>query len=80
MNISVDINLFATLIACIDHQATLDKQTPETQEEWRQIINTTHIEAKAALASALKNAGHGDARRTETGMGPMLSPGDTPFL
>ena len=80
MNISVDINLFATLIASIEKQAVLDKQPPEIQEEWRQIINTAHIDAKSALNSALKNAGHGDARRTETGMGPMLSPGDTPFL
>lgn len=80
MNISVDIDLFATLIECVDKQRLLDKQTPEVQEQWRKIFADTHATASAVLKQALNTVGHGDARRTETGMGAMLSPGDTPFL
>ena len=80
MNISVDINLFATLVECLEKQAILDKQTPEVQEQWKQIFADTQQTARAALNQALVASGNGDARRTETGMGPLLSPGDTPFL
>ncbi len=80
MNISVDINLFATLVECLEKQAVLDKQTPEVQEQWRQIFADTQRAGRAALNQALTASGNGDPRRTETGMGPLLSPGGTPFL
>ena len=80
MNISVDINLFATLVECLEKQATIEKQTPEVQEQWRQIFADTHRAGRVALNQALTSSGNGDPRRTETGMGPLLSPGETPFL
>lgn len=80
MNISVDINLFATLVECLEKQAVLEKQTPEVQAQWRQIFADAHRNGRAALQQALVASGNGDPRRTETGMGPMLTPNDTPFL
>lgn len=80
MNISVNIDLFATLVTCLEKQAVIDKQTPEVQEQWLQIFSDTQRAGRIALNRALDAAGNGDPRRTETGMGPLLSPGDTPFL
>ena len=80
MNISVDINLFATLVECLAKQSIIDKQTPEIQEQWAKIFADTHQTANAVLRQPLISSGNGDPRRTETGMGPMLSPNDTPFL
>lgn len=80
MNISVDINLFATLVECLEKQAVVEKQTPEVQDQWRQIFSDTARSGRAALTQALAATGNGDPRRTETGMGPLLSPNDTPFL
>jgi hypothetical protein len=80
MNINVDINLLATLVECVEKQAILDKQPPEVQEQWKAIFATTANTARAALNQHMKTVGHGDPRRTETGMGPMFSPGDTPYL
>lgn len=79
MNISVDINLFATLVECVEKQAILDKQTPEVQEQWLQIFHDTARNGRAALKTAL-TAANGDPRRTETGMGPMSPGTDTSFL
>lgn len=80
MNISVDINLFATLVECLEKQAILEKQTPEVQEQWKQIFGESMRAGRIALNTALTASGNGDPRRKETGMGPLLSPGDTPFL
>ncbi len=80
MNISVDINLFATLVECLEKQAVLEKQTQEVQEQWKRIFADTQRAGRTALNQALAASGNGDPRRTETGMGPLLSPNDTPFL
>jgi hypothetical protein len=80
MNISVDINLFATLVECLEKQAVIENQTPEVQVQWRQIFADTQRAGRTALNQALMSSGNGDPRRTETGMGPLLSPGDTPYL
>lgn len=80
MNISVDINLFATLVECLEKQAVLDKQTPEVQEQWRRIFADSQQAGRTVLNQALAASGNGEPRRTETGMGPIFSPGSTPYL
>lgn len=80
MNISVDINLFATLVECVEKQAIIDKQTPETQGVWRQIFSDAARNGRTALNQALVSSGNGDSRRTETGMGPIVDPSKTSFL
>lgn len=80
MNISVDINLFASLVESLERQAILDKQTSEVQEQWKKIFGDVAQAGRAALNQALTSSGNGDPRRTETGMGPLLSPNSTPFL
>lgn len=80
MNVMVNINLLTALIECVEKQAIIDKQPPEVQERWHAIINETVSTAKAAMQQYLATTGNSDPRRTETGMGPMLSPDKTSFL
>lgn len=80
MKIEVDINLFNALIECIDKQTMVKDQPIEIQQQWNDIIRDTYLTAKATLQEHMKTVGHGDPRRTETGLGPMLSPSKTPYL
>lgn len=80
MKIEVNMNLFAALIECIDKQAKLGSQPEATQEKWKAIINETYITANNELQLFLTKHGHGDSRRTETGLGPLLSPEKSSFV
>lgn len=80
MDITVNLNLFAALVECLEKQAILDKQTPEVQEQWNKIFTDTQHTARAALNQFLAAHGHGDVRRKEVGMGPILNSSNSSFV
>jgi hypothetical protein len=79
MKIEVDLKLFQMLVECLDKQALLDKQDADTQARWKAIINETYVTANNALTEFKKLNMVNDGR-TETGMGPIISPDKTPFV
>lgn len=80
MKINVDFNLFSTLVECLEKQAIVDQQPPEVQEKWNKIFEETRTTARVALNQFLSANGYADARRTETGMGPILDPSRASFI
>lgn len=80
MKVMVDINLINALIECIEKQAVIGGQPSDVQLKWQEIINDTVRTAKGAVQQYMNTEGYGDPRRTETGMGPLLSPDKTSFL
>jgi hypothetical protein len=79
MKIEVDLKLFQMLVECVEKQPLLDKQDADTQARWKAVINETFVTANTALTE-FKKVNMVNDGRTETGLGPIISPDKTSFL